>query len=55
MLDALMELLKSGGDSLANLTELAQAMATLAKALESISEFFAPLMALFGGLSGLLG
>ena len=55
MLDTLLALLQGGGDALNNLVQFANAMATLAQALEAISNFFAPLMALFGGLANLFG
>ncbi|MDR3314746.1 MAG: hypothetical protein LBS96_09900 [Oscillospiraceae bacterium] len=57
MLDGLLNLLTQGGggESLQNIVELSNALATIAKALESISTFLAPLLAFFGGISGLLG
>jgi hypothetical protein len=55
MLDTILGLFQSGGETLETLVEFSQAMATLAAALESISAFFAPLLQLFEGLGGLFG
>jgi len=55
LLDPLLNLLQGSGDALRSLAQLANAVAALAEALEAISNFFAPLMALFGGLTNLLG